>query len=86
MDYIETVPDQTTIINNIINNNLVPSPSSNSSVSPYGPAPHPVNCKTECPYGRGRAFCFPCYAKLMNRQREQQKQDDAKKDEAAHEI
>lgn len=26
------------------------------------PLPHPQNCKTECPYGYGRAFCFPCMA------------------------
>ncbi len=31
----------------------------NSSVS------HPTNCKTECPYGYDKAFCFPCYKKLM---------------------
>ena len=24
------------------------------------PLPHPVNCQNECPYGYGRAFCFPC--------------------------
>lgn len=29
------------------------------------PLPHPHNCKTECPYGYGRAFCFPCMAKIM---------------------
>ena len=28
-------------------------------------APHPCNCKTECPYGYGKAFCFPCMAKIM---------------------
>lgn len=30
------------------------------------PLPHPQNCKTECPYGYGRAFCFPCMAKIMS--------------------
>ena len=29
--------------------------------------PSPRNCKTPCPYGRGREFCFPCYAKLMKK-------------------
>lgn len=27
--------------------------------------PFPVNCKDPCPYGRGREFCWPCYAKLV---------------------
>ena len=26
---------------------------------------HPKNCKNECPYGRDRAFCFPCMAKIL---------------------
>ncbi len=26
----------------------------------------PMNCKTPCPYGRSRAFCFPCYAQIMH--------------------
>ncbi len=30
------------------------------------PLPHPCNCKTECPYGYGKAFCFPCMAKIMS--------------------
>ena len=30
---------------------------------------HPVNCKTECPYGRDRAFCFPCMAKILCEQK-----------------
>lgn len=29
------------------------------------PLAHPCNCKTECPYGYDRAFCFPCMAKIM---------------------
>lgn len=27
---------------------------------------HPQNCNTECPYGYGRSFCFPCMAKIMS--------------------
>lgn len=27
---------------------------------------HPQNCRTECPYGYGRSFCFPCMAKIMS--------------------
>lgn len=26
---------------------------------------HPKNCSRECPYGHDRAFCFPCYKKMM---------------------
>ena len=29
------------------------------------PLAHPHNCRTECPYGYGRSFCFPCMAKIM---------------------
>uniref|UniRef100_UPI00405735AE hypothetical protein n=1 Tax=Acetatifactor sp. TaxID=1872090 RepID=UPI00405735AE len=29
--------------------------------------PSPRNCKNPCPYGRGREFCFPCYAQLMKK-------------------
>lgn len=29
------------------------------------PVPHPVNCHNECPYGYGRAFCFPCMKKIL---------------------
>ena len=29
------------------------------------PISHPKNCSSECPYGHDRAFCFPCYKKLM---------------------
>ncbi len=30
------------------------------------PISHPQNCAHECPYGRGRDFCFPCYKKIMD--------------------
>lgn len=33
------------------------------------PLAHPQNCSTECPYGYGRAFCFPCMAKIMSEHR-----------------
>ena len=29
------------------------------------PVAHPLNCNAECPYGKGKSFCFPCYAKIM---------------------
>ena len=28
------------------------------------PVAHPLNCNAECPYGKGRSFCFPCMAKM----------------------
>ncbi len=36
---------------------------------------HPQNCKTECPYGRDRAFCFPCYKKIVEEQRTRRTQN-----------
>jgi len=27
---------------------------------------HPKNCKCECPYGYGRAFCWPCMNKIVS--------------------
>ena len=29
------------------------------------PVAHPLNCNAECPYGKGRSFCFPGMAKIM---------------------
>ena len=39
--------------------------SHSSVIGKKEPLPHPQNCRTECPYGYGRAFCFPCMAKIM---------------------
>lgn len=25
----------------------------------------PQNCTESCPYGHGRAFCFPCYKRIL---------------------
>jgi len=36
-----------------------------SALGKKEPLAHPKNCKTECPYGYGRAYCFPCFAKIM---------------------
>jgi len=33
------------------------------------PIAHPKNCKTECSYGRDKAFCYPCMAKILNERR-----------------
>ncbi|MCR5461062.1 MAG: hypothetical protein K6F51_14405 [Acetatifactor sp.] len=40
--------------------------------------PHPCNCKTECPYGYGKAFCFPCMAKIMSEHNAARKHSAAK--------
>lgn len=34
---------------------------------------HPQNCNTECPYGYGRSFCFPCMAKILSEQSEKKR-------------
>lgn len=33
----------------------------------------PHNCKTPCPYGVGKTFCFPCMGKIMEEHRELRK-------------
>ncbi len=33
------------------------------------PLAHPKNCRSECPYGHNRSFCFPCYKKIMEERR-----------------
>lgn len=40
-----------------------------SAIGMKEPVAHPKNCKTECPYGYDRAFCFPCMAKIMSEHR-----------------
>ena len=40
-----------------------------SAIDQKEPLAHPRNCKHECPYGYGRAFCWPCMAKIMNEHR-----------------
>ena len=40
-----------------------------SAIGKEAPAATPVNCKEACPYGHDRAFCFPCYKKIMEEHR-----------------
>lgn len=40
-----------------------------SAKAVYPPINHPANCREECPYGYNRAFCFPCYRKIMEEHR-----------------
>ena len=36
-----------------------------SAIGRKEPVAHPLNCKHECPYGHDKAYCFPCYKKIM---------------------
>lgn len=45
-----------------------------SAMGKESPAEHPKNCRSECPYGHDRAFCFPCYKKIMDEHRKAKKQ------------
>lgn len=38
------------------------------------PVSHPVNCNQECPYGFDKAFCFPCYKKLLAEMRKKKRE------------
>lgn len=48
-----------------LNTNGTMSQNFSSAIGKKEPLVHPQNCKKECPYGHGRAFCFPCMAKIM---------------------
>ena len=37
------------------------------------PVSHPQNCRSECPYGHDKSFCFPCYKKLMEEMQRKRK-------------
>ena len=41
------------------------------------PTPQPLNCKNHCPYGYGRAFCFPCMKKILGQDVESSQEEDA---------
>ena len=36
-----------------------------SAIGKRLPNAHPCNCKNECPYGKDRPFCYPCYAQIL---------------------
>ncbi len=41
-----------------------------SAIGKVPPLAHPCNCpKKDCPLGRGKSFCFPCYAEIMKARR-----------------
>ena len=50
---------------NIMKTTGVTGAKYSSVIGKKEPLAHPCNCKTECPYGYGKAFCFPCMAKIM---------------------
>lgn len=39
------------------------------------PVPQPTNCKNHCPYGYGKAFCFPCMKKILGQDVEPPKEE-----------
>ena len=49
-----------------------------SAIGKEEPAADPKNCRNKCPYGHGRSFCFPCYAKIMAEHREAKAQSKKK--------
>ena len=46
-----------------------------SAIGRKEPLAHPQNCATECPHGYGRAFCFPCIAKIVSEHNAVKKQE-----------
>ena len=46
-----------------------------SAIGKEAPAANPVNCRVKCPYGHDRAFCFPCYKKIMEEHRAAKKKE-----------
>ena len=50
----------------MINMGAVGAKTSSSVIGRGEPLAHPVNCRSECPYGLGRAFCYPCMKKIMS--------------------
>lgn len=43
-----------------------PKVSCKSAIDQKEPVARPKNCnRTDCPYGRGRTFCFPCMALIL---------------------
>ena len=46
-----------------------------STIGQKEPLAYPQNCATECPYGYGRAFCFPCIAKIVSEHNAAKKQE-----------
>lgn len=49
----------------IVKNTTVVYGVRHEPITGKAPISHPKNCREECPYGYDRAFCFPCYKKLM---------------------
>lgn len=58
---------------NILRTTGVTGSKYSSVIGKKEPLAHPCNCRSECPYGFGRAYCFPCYAKIVAEQREAQR-------------
>ena len=62
-----------------INNRIIPESADvvifTSATDNKSPVEYPRNCSdVGCPYGRDRAFCFPCYARILDEHREAKRQ------------
>lgn len=58
---------------NILRTTGVTGAKYSSVIGKKEPLAHPSNCRSECPYGFGRAYCFPCYAKIVAEHRAAQR-------------
>ena len=54
---------------NVMKTTGVTGTSYSSVMGKKAPNAHPCNCKHECPYGKDRAFCFPCMKNIMEEHR-----------------
>ena len=50
---------------NVMKTTGVTGTNYSSVMGKKAPNAHPCNCKYECPYGKDRAFCFPCMKNIM---------------------
>lgn len=58
---------------NAIKNRTIPVISVPSPMGRGEGTAHPKNCRQECPYGKGKAYCFPCMKKIMSEHQETKK-------------
>ena len=58
---------------NAIKNRTIPVISVPSPMGRGEGTAHPKNCRHECPYGKGKAYCFPCMKKIMGEHMEAKK-------------
>ena len=54
---------------NVMKTTGVTGTNYSSVMGKKAPNAHPCNCKHECPYGKDRAFCFPCMKNIVEEHR-----------------